>query len=74
MKTAEHEMILPYAKLFNEKMREQLVKYEKKKKHVSDFSKLWVDDMKKKRKNINLFCSYKSTEHYPNTTIFTQQA
>ena len=45
-------MILSYAKPFNEKMREQLVKmWEKKKKHVSDFSKLSIDDMKRKKKH-----------------------
>lgn len=65
-------MMLSYAKPFNKKMREQLVKIWKKNKHARDFCSLLVDDMKKKRKNANLLCSYKNTQQ--KTTIFTEQA
>ena len=34
LKTTEHEMILSYAKPFNEKLREQLVKISKKRKNT----------------------------------------
>ena len=46
-KTIENEMILSLAKHLNEKMREQLVKIcKERKRHVSDFSTLSIDDMK----------------------------
>ena len=55
-------MILPYAKPINEKMREQLVKiWKKRKKDVSDFSTLSMDDQNTK-KNHNLLCWYKNTQ------------
>ena len=45
-------MILSYADLFNEKMHEQFVKiWKKKKKHVSAFSTLSIDDIKTKKKH-----------------------
>ena len=37
LKTTEHEMILSYAKPFNEKLREQLVKIWKKRKTREQF-------------------------------------
>ena len=43
-------MILPYAKPFNKKMREQLIEYRKNKKY-SNFSTLLTDDMKTKKKH-----------------------
>ena len=47
---------MSYAKPFNEKMRKQLAKiYIKKKKYVSDFSTLSIDDTKTKRKT---FCTF----------------
>ena len=46
-------MMLSYVKPFNEKMREQLVKiWKKKKKYVSDFLPLSMDDMKTKKTQI----------------------
>ena len=45
-------MILSCAKPFNEKMREQLVKIQKKEKnHGRDFSTLSMDDTKTKKKH-----------------------
>ena len=44
-------MILPYAKPFNKKMREQLIEYRKNKKYKSNFSTLLIDDMKTKKKH-----------------------
>ena len=43
-------MILSSATPFNEKMREQLVKIWKEKKHGNNFSTFSIDDMKIKKK------------------------
>ena len=52
LKVTEGEIVLSYAKPFNEKMREQLVKIrKKKKKQVSNFSTHSADDMKTKKKH-----------------------
>ena len=57
-----NEKILYYAKLFNEKICKKLAKiWEKKKKHLKNFSTLLIDDMKTK-KNTNLFYWYKNTQ------------
>ena len=55
LKTTEHEMILSYVKPFNDKMR--------------NFSALLIDDMKR-RKNIDLFCSYKNNQQDTTTKVF----
>ena len=48
-------MILSPAKHLNEKMREQLVKIcKEKKRHVSDFSTLSIDDMKTGKTNLSV--------------------
>ena len=48
-------MILSLAKHLNEKMREQLVKIcKEKKRHVSDFSTLSIDDMKTGKTNLSV--------------------
>ena len=54
-KNKEHEMILSYVKPFNDKMR--------------NFSALLIDDMKR-RKNIDLFCSYKNNQQDTTTKVF----
>ena len=55
-------MILSYAKPFNEKMREQLVKiWKKRKKHVSVFQH-FQSMTPKQRKIANRFCWYKNTQ------------
>ena len=59
----QHETILSYAKPFNKKMREQLVKTRKEKKiHASNFSAISVDDMKTTKKTQICFCWYKNTQ------------
>ena len=54
-------MILSYAKPLNEKMCRQVVKIFKKK-CLRDLSTLSIDDMKTKKKKMNLFCWYKNTQ------------
>ena len=53
LKITEHDMILSYGKPFNDKMQEELAKKfkKKKKKQVSNFSKIYVDDNKTKKKH-----------------------
>ena len=47
---------MSYAKPFNEKMCEQLIKiWKKSKKHVSDFSTLSSDGMKTRKKHKSVF-------------------
>ena len=69
-------MILPYAKTFNEKMREQLVKIwrEKKEKQLmSDFSTFSIDDMKTKKKHKYVVLVLKVLSNSQNTAIFTRK-
>ena len=61
-------MLLSYAKAFNEKMRKQLVKA---KKHVSNFSTISINNIKKKKKKIDLGVGIKILNNSQNTTIFT---
>ena len=68
----QHETILSYAKPFNKKMREQLVKTRKEKKiHASNFSTISVDDMKTTKKHKSVFAGIKILNNSQITTIFT---
>ena len=62
-------MLLSYAKPFNEKMRKQLVKA---KKHVSNFSTISINNIKKKRKNLIGGGGDKNTQQQPkHNNIYT---
>ena len=55
-------MILSYAKPFNEKMREQLVKMWEKRKNMWVIFQNFQSMIWKERKNTNLFCWYENTQ------------
>ena len=63
-------MILSLAKHLNEKMREQLVKIcKERKRHVSDFSTLSIDDMKTEKQ----ICRYENTQPKHNNVLSVEK-